>query len=184
MLEQPVAASYRLGALRSRSFLQSSYPHRDKLSSVFTADGTHTIAFWLKCLNRFHFFVVTTLPTEVPRVSIGRRVSPISPVGSRYRYKVLGLHTLKSAAPRRMPLHPSIAIQMESYWTTLPPVSGRTQTASVSTDVRSTEYRPEPIDQDTHPVFRFRCFIDALKRHSLLMLCHNGNIHSCTACAS
>jgi hypothetical protein len=65
------------------SLLPGSSPHRDILSSEFTADETNTIAFWLKCLNRIHFFSITTLQTEVPRVSIGRRVSPITLAGSR-----------------------------------------------------------------------------------------------------
>src|SRR5260370_41140770 len=31
--------------------------------------------FWAKCLNRFHFSLVTTLPTQISFVSIGHRGS-------------------------------------------------------------------------------------------------------------
>ena len=81
------------------SLLSSSSPHRDTLPSEFTADETNTLAFWPKCLNRFHFFSITTLQTEVPHVSIDRRVSSIF----SGRFQIIG--TLSAGfTPRRVPL--------------------------------------------------------------------------------
>ncbi len=108
--------------------LKAAIPPWDNPSSEYLTDETNTITFLVKCINRFHFSCFTTLQTQVPLVSIDRRVSPIFLFGYRFSDIVSGLHTLGSAATQRMPPDPNIAIQMLPFSATLPPVSGRTGT--------------------------------------------------------
>jgi hypothetical protein len=73
------------------------------------------MSLWTKCLNRFHFSLLTVRQTEVPLVSLDRRGSTYIRSVPDGRHIVSGLHTPKNAILRRMPLAPSIAIQMEPF---------------------------------------------------------------------
>ncbi len=131
ILSQP-ALRRVFGDILPLESLKATIPPWDNPSSEYLTDETNTITFLVKCINRFHFSCFTTLQTQVPLVSIDRRVSPIFLFGYRFSDIVGGLHTLGSAATQRMPPDPNIAIQMLPFSATLPPVSGRTGTQTES----------------------------------------------------
>jgi len=63
-----------------------------------------------------HLLVLTTLPTQVPLVSMGHRSSSWVRFGYERWNIVSGLHTSKHAMLRRMPLTPHTVAQVWPFW--------------------------------------------------------------------
>src|SRR5712692_7520680 len=87
--------------------------------------------FWAKCLNRFHFFDVTTLQTQISFVSIGHRGSTCIqsvPDVSFHFQRASHPEECRSSTYAAYPLHcyPNVAL-----WATLLLVRERTSCPSV-----------------------------------------------------
>ncbi len=68
------------------------------------ANASAAFPFWVGCVSHFHPLYLTTFQTQVPRVSIGCKTSPvIRLVVHRSRCIVSGLRTPTSATRRRTP---------------------------------------------------------------------------------
>src|SRR5258708_650249 len=108
--------------------------------------------FWAKCLNRFHFSLVTTLPTQISFVSIGHRGSTCIqsvPDVSFHFQRASHPEECRSSTHAAYPLHcyPNVAL-----WATLSLVRERTSCPPVyhsrpSASLRQTASRPSYMKQ-------------------------------------
>src|SRR5216684_6823927 len=87
--------------------------------------------FWAKCLNRFHFFDVTTLQTQISFVSIGHRGSTCIqsvPDVSFHFQRASHPEECRSSTHAAYPLHCYLNVAL---WATLLLVRERTSCSSV-----------------------------------------------------
>jgi len=96
--------------------------------------GTYTSTLWLSVSAAFTYLNSRRFTHRFLLVSRGRRGSPrlirSAPDG---RYIVSGLHTLRSAAPQRMPLSPRTVLQVGLFRQHVHPLKGALHTTQHTT---------------------------------------------------